>query len=380
MQLSVFPGPLSRSIVHLVYHSLIADQCPSAPSLSVISYISASPAVSRALSLILDFNLSLAMSSSQCAECKIEAKHAQKLTACFNGCGAFAHKACVKATSQNPEPYICSKCSRSRQAVPSKDALNSSKLTAILSENIELRLYLKTLLQMNSDLVIRVENLSKTVIQMSERLEKIESSVNESADQVGHISRSPRAGSKRRCINGRRRSTSSSSVSYRNHLRRSSSTQANQDQVEASAFIRGTRGATSGLKTVKSLSDYKKVFLTGLHPSTTAEDMFKYVNTEMQVTPNRVLRLNSRHPSPSIISFCVVVDDPDFDKCLDAANWPGDVNLKPFDGNVGWRLIKESFPPQAATSVRPSPSGTRLPSGSSADSAQVGVTGAAMTT
>lgn len=313
------------------------------------------------------------MSSSQCAECKLEAKHSQKLVACYNVCGAFAHKACVKPTATNPEPYVCSKCSRSRQTAPSKEALSSSRMTAILSENIELRLYLKALLKMNSDLVIRVEDLSKTVIQMSEKMERFESTVNESADQVGHMPRShSRAGSKRPRLGAQPRSPSSSSFRSRKGSRVGSVArhQSNQDLVEVRPFIRGTRGTASSLRTVKSLSDYKKVFVTGLHPSTTAEEMFNYAKSEMQVTPNRVLRLNSRHPSPSIISFCVVVDDSDFDKCLDAANWPGNVNIKPFDGNVGWRLIKESFPPQAATSSHPSTSGTRLPSGNSANSAQ----------
>lgn len=227
-----------------------------------------------------------------------------------------------------------------------------AKLSAILSENVELRLYMKTMIKMISDLSSKVELLSSDNKALNSKVDALEPLISESTDAVDRSSRPlSRAGSKRRKMERSHRSHSSvrSYSRYRRVPQNSENNNAEGAQPE-NTFGRGTRAPTSSLKTVRNLFDYKKVFVSGLHLDTKAENVYNYLKNDNQLTPNRVIKLNSRSSYQQTASFCVVMEDEDYEKCNNPDCWPGEVIFKPFEGSVGYRLMKEVFPPQSPTS------------------------------
>lgn len=74
-----------------------------------------------------------------------------------------------------------------------------------------------------------------------------------------------------------------------------------------------------------------------------------------------VMKLNSKRAQQALVSFCVALEGENVAKCKNPGIWPVNVSLKDFEGQPGWRLIKETHPaPKMVSSLVHAPP-VRLP-------------------
>lgn len=297
------------------------------------------------------------MSFFKCIACQENFDPNDKIVVCFGQCGTAIHSKCVSSPTSDPI-ILCASCKSAPSASKPTTAQGwiAAKLAALMSDNYELKVMNSYILQQNAALLKKLDVACRKLEGVSKEVISLNENIGEAPDKITSLAEHE---SRRKRHRGDERSSSASSARSRStssrvplppnfqYLRNLSSANTSHQVSEQSYARTVTYGtatndtSTCKLKTVKTLAQYKKIFISGMSPETTPKELHDYLK-EQNINVVKVCRIRTQ--SRIYASFCIVLDDEFYEQCKTSAIWPRFTIIDDFHRPLTRGLTVETFP------------------------------------